>query len=223
MFTSRMPLVAALLLPGALQAVELETIDQRYSYVRGFVIAQSLKNDGAEVDLPAFTQAIQDVLSGAEPALSRDEMMQAQQDWKAEMTRQRVEASARNKQQEQEFLEANRAKEGVSVLKNGIQYTVLKQGDGPKPAPGSRVTVHYRGTLLDGTEFDSSYARGEPATFNLNQVIKGWQEVLPEMPQGSKWQVVIPSALAYGPRGWGGRIGPDATLIFEIELLNSGG
>jgi FKBP-type peptidyl-prolyl cis-trans isomerase FklB len=125
-----------------------------------------------------------------------------------------------NKKQGMAFLEANKAKDGVVTLPSGLQYKVLQEGTGAKPAPTDTVVCNYRGTLLDSTEFDSSYKRGQPATFPVTGVIKGWTEALQLMPVGSKWQLFIPSELAYGERGAGGQIGPNATLIFEVELLS---
>jgi FKBP-type peptidyl-prolyl cis-trans isomerase len=124
-----------------------------------------------------------------------------------------------NKMKGANYLAENAKKEGVVVTKSGLQYTVINQGDGPKPTATDQVTVHYRGTLIDGTEFDSSYARGEPATFGLNQVIPGWTEGVQLMNVGSKYQFVVPYELAYGERGAGGAIGPFETLIFEVELI----
>ena len=125
-----------------------------------------------------------------------------------------------NKQAGEAFLAANKSKEGVVTLPSGLQYKILTQGSGPKPTAGDSVVCNYRGTLLDGTEFDSSYQRGQAATFPVGQVIKGWTEALQLMPVGSKWQLFIPSDLAYGSRGAGPSIGPNATLIFEVELLS---
>ena len=125
-----------------------------------------------------------------------------------------------NKKAGDTFLAANKTKTGVVALPSGLQYKVLQEGSGPKPAATDTVVCNYRGTLLDNTEFDSSYKRGQPATFPLNQVIRGWTEGLQLMPVGSKWQLFVPSELAYGARGAGGAIGPNATLIFEVELLS---
>jgi FKBP-type peptidyl-prolyl cis-trans isomerase len=130
------------------------------------------------------------------------------------------EAAAKNKTEGEAFLAANKAKDGVVTLPSGLQYKILTAGTGPKPTASDSVVCNYRGTLINGTEFDSSYKRGQPATFGVGQVIKGWTEALQLMPVGSKWQVVIPSSLAYGDRGAGAEIGPNATLIFEVELLS---
>jgi FKBP-type peptidyl-prolyl cis-trans isomerase FklB len=129
-------------------------------------------------------------------------------------------AGETNKKEGEAFLAANKTKEGVVTLPSGLQYKVLKAGTGPKPSANDSVVCNYRGTLLDNTEFDSSYKRGQPATFPVGKVIKGWTEALQLMPVGSKWQLFIPSELAYGPRGAGPDIGPNATLIFEVELLS---
>ena len=125
-----------------------------------------------------------------------------------------------NAQQGAAFLAENATKEGVTVLESGLQYSVITMGDGPKPGPSDTVEVHYRGTLIDGTEFDSSYSRNSTVSFGVTQVIPGWTEALQLMPVGSKWNLYIPSELAYGPGGAGGAIGPNATLIFEVELIS---
>jgi len=143
----------------------------------------------------------------------RSEMMAKQQ---AETQR----VGEANKQAGEQFLAANKSKEGVVTLPSGLQYKILKEGTGPKPAATDTVTVNYRGTLIDGTEFDSSYKRNEPTTFGVNQVIKGWTEALQLMPVGSKWQLFIPSDLAYGERSPGAEIGPNSTLIFDVELVS---
>jgi FKBP-type peptidyl-prolyl cis-trans isomerase FklB len=127
-----------------------------------------------------------------------------------------------HKKEGEEFLAANKSKEGVVTLPDGIEYKILKKGDGPKPTASDTVTVNYRGTLINGTEFDSSYKRGQPVTFPLNGVIKGWTEALQLMPVGSKWELYLPSDMAYGDRGAGADIQPGSTLIFEVELLSIG-
>ncbi|MBN2719919.1 MAG: FKBP-type peptidyl-prolyl cis-trans isomerase [Proteobacteria bacterium] len=134
--------------------------------------------------------------------------------------RERMEKAARNRREGQAFLEENGKKEGVVTLPSGLQYRVIQEGGGASPGPEDRVTVHYRGTLLDGTEFDSSYSRKAPETFQVNGVISGWREALHLMPEGSRWELVIPSDLAYGSHGAGSRIGPNCTLVFEVELLS---
>jgi len=134
--------------------------------------------------------------------------------------RERMEKAAGNRREGQAFLEENGKKEGVVTLPSGLQYRVIQKGGGASPGPLDWVTVHYRGTLLDGTEFDSSYSREEPETFQVNGVINGWREALQLMSEGSRWELVIPSELAYGSHGAGSRIGPNSTLVFEVELLS---
>jgi FKBP-type peptidyl-prolyl cis-trans isomerase FklB len=162
-------------------------------------------------------------MEGSEPVLGKDEMKsllaEVQQKVEAERRNQYQKAAADNKQAGEKFLDENSAKEGVTTLPSGLQYKVLKMGDGPKPTATSKVTVHYRGTLPDGSEFDSSLQRGQPATFQVNRVVPGWTEALQLMPLGSKWMLYLPSALGYGERGAPPRIGPNQVLIFEVEVL----
>jgi len=214
-------LASAALSQAALTA-ELETQEQKLGYIIGMDIGNSLKQQGADIDLPALFEAIETIYSGGEPALSAEEAASIRDAFIAErratVEAEREELAAENAAEGEAFLRENRTKEGVMVTESGLQYQVLAQGEGPKPAASDRVRVHYRGTLLDGQEFDSSYTRGEPATFVLNQVIPGWTEGLQLMPVGSKYKFYIPSDLAYGPQG-GRSIEPNATLIFEVELL----
>ena len=191
-------------LPGYAADSGLKTDEQKFSYVVGVQIGNNLMRQGLnDIDLKAMNQAISDVLKGHELRLTQDEMKAA------------YEAKAA----EAKFLAENKTKPGVKTLDSGIQYKVLKEGNGKKPTLDDSVTVNYRGSLINGTEFDSSYKRGQPATFALASIIEGWKQVLPLMSVGSKWQVVIPSELAYGERGAGSKIGPNETLIFEIELV----
>ncbi len=194
------------------------------SYALGYNLGRSLKGQLVEVDPAIFTQAIKDALAGSPSALSEEEirasLTQLQQD-----TRTRQEAELKKITDENEkagaaFLAANKAKEGVVTLPSGLEYKVLTQGAGPKPAAGDTVVCNYRGTLIDGKEFDSSYKRGEPATFPVTGVIKGWTEALQLMPVGSKWQLFVPANLAYGERGAGDVIEPGSTLVFEVELIS---
>lgn len=202
-----------LLATSAFAADEIKTDEQKFSYAIGFQLGQNLKNQGlGDIDVKIMTQAINDVLGGKDLKLSMEEMQQAFQAKQQKML-------AKAKDAGDKFLAENKSKPGVKTLDNGIQYKVITEGKGNKPTLESSVVAHYSGTLIDGTEFDSSYKRGEPATFPLNGVIKGWQEVLPLMTVGSKWQVWIPSDLGYGTRGAPPSIGPNETLIFEIELL----
>jgi FKBP-type peptidyl-prolyl cis-trans isomerase FklB len=159
-------------------------------------------------------------MSGAKPALNEQEMGTAMNKFQEAAGKKRQAASEEAGKRGETYLAANKGKPGVKVLESGLQYKVAKQGEGKSPKPTDTVSVHYRGTLVNGTEFDSSYKRGQPATFPVNGVIRGWQEVLPLMKEGDKWEVVIPAALAYGDRGAGSAIGPNETLLFDIELLS---
>jgi FKBP-type peptidyl-prolyl cis-trans isomerase FklB len=215
-------LCASLLLVATpvFSADEIKTDDQKFSYAIGFQIGQNLKNQGLpDVDIKALSQAVSDVLKGQDLKLSMEDMQKAVQAKQAKMMAERDAKGGKAKEAGEKFLAENKTKPGIKTLDNGIQYKVITEGKGAKPTAESSVVAHYRGTLIDGTQFDSSYDRGEPATFPLNGVIKGWQEVLPMMAAGSKWQVFIPSDLAYGTRGAGADIGPNETLIFDIELV----
>ena len=201
-------------------AVEIETDKQKLSYSMGIFFGQTVIRQEMEIDIPAFMQAVKDVLNKSEKKLSDDEMQKIINTYQKKEQDERVAVSGNNKADGEKFLAENKNKEGVVVLPSGLQYKIIKNSEGKKPLSDSRVIVHYRGTLISGTEFDSSYARGEPIELGLNQVIKGWQEALQLMQVGSKWQVFIPSELAYGERGAGRVIGPNSALIFDIELLS---
>ena len=216
-------LTLALLSSFALAEEALDTDSKQLSYMLGMDVGASLKTIGAEIDLDAFTQAIDDILAGREPKLTREKAAQLKQAFIQQRQQQHqasIQAAAEeNLAQGNAFLEQNKTQEGVNTTASGLQYQVIKEGDGPTPTTTDTVTVHYRGTLLDGTVFDSSYNRGQPATFALNGVIAGWTEGLQLMPVGSTFKFFIPSQLAYGERGAGAQIGPNTTLIFEVELL----
>jgi FKBP-type peptidyl-prolyl cis-trans isomerase FklB len=197
-----------------------KTDKQKFSYAVGFQIGQNLKRQKLEVDPKTFSQGAQDALAGTNPRLKPEEMQAAiQAEQQKEIAKQQAQAQ-KNLEAGQAFLEANKKKPGVVTLPSGLQYKVITAGNGKQPKLTDTVVVHYRGTLINGTEFDSSYKRNEPVTFPVDGVIKGWQEVLPLMKEGAKWEVYIPSELAYGPRGAGNAIGPNEVLIFEIELLS---
>ncbi len=195
----------------------------KLSYAIGMDIGRSLKNLGADIDEAALSEGISDRLNGRKLKLSDEEAIKVQQAFfnkRAEKQAAERKAQAeKNKAEGEKFLAENAKRKGVHVTESGLQYEVLKQGDGPRPKVTDRVKVHYRGTLIDGTEFDSSYARGEPVVFPLGGVIKGWTEGVQLMSVGSKYRFYLPPELAYGERGAGQRIGPNATLIFEVELL----
>jgi len=204
---------------------ELKTLDQRLSYAIGLDLAARFKQDEIEIDTRALSLALADVQAGKEPRLNEEERRAAIQAFQDKQRAKQAEAFAvvadANKKEGEEFLAANAEKEGVVTLPSGLQYKVITNGDGPKPTKEDTVSVHYRGTLIDGTEFDSSYKRGQPVSFPVTGVIPGWTEALQLMPEGSKWELFIPSQLAYGPGGTSGQIGPNETLIFEVELLEA--
>jgi FKBP-type peptidyl-prolyl cis-trans isomerase FklB len=202
----------------------LKTDKDKQSYALGMNVGKSLKKDGVEVDPKIVARGIADALAGGKTLLSDEEARAAlvtlQGDVRNRQTAELEVLGRANKQEGDAFLAANKAQQGVTTTPDGLQYKVLKQGDGPKPTAGDSVVCNYRGTLLNNKEFDSSYKRGQPATFPVSGVIKGWTEALQLMPVGSKWQIVVPPELGYGARGAGADIGPNSTLVFEIELLS---
>ncbi len=202
----------------------LDTDAQKLGYTIGMDIGNSLKQQGGEIDLDAMYAAVKDVYEGKETLLTAEEAAAIRQDFlnkrREAAASEREQQAVENKTEGEAFLAENANKAGVMVTDSGLQYEVVNAGDGPTPEATDRVTVHYRGTLLNGTEFDSSYKRGEPATFGLNQVIPGWTEGVQLMPVGSTYKFYIPSELAYGENGGGQVIGPNATLIFEVELIS---
>lgn len=197
---------------------------EKVSYAIGQNIASSMKAQGIEIDLDFLLAGMRDTFENRPSRLSEEEATAVLQAYQAKMEAKHRERMAtvatENQAAGKAFLEKNAQEKNVVTLPSGLQYKILRAGEGPLPKLTDRVTVHYRGTLLDGTEFDSSYRRGEPATFPVQGVIRGWIEALQRMPVGSKWLVWIPSDLAYGERGAPPAIGPNATLIFEIELLS---
>ncbi len=189
----------------------------KISYALGLSIGNNFKASGIkELNLEDFRKGLEDVLKENKPQLSYDEAKEVINDY---FTNLQEEKSKLNKEAGKEFLRINKEKSGVVTLPSGLQYQILKEGNGPKPKVTDSVKCHYQGTLIDGREFDSSIKRGQPAVFGLNQVISGWTEALQLMPTGSKWKLFLPSHLAYGDRQAGELIEPDSTLIFEVELL----
>lgn len=211
-----------LVMPMA-QALELNTDDQKVSYSLGLVLGEKLKQDLETMDLDAFQAGMKAIYKGTTPLMDSQqvgETMQAFQMKKMEEQRQAVAKLAQdNLEQGQKFLAENAKKAGVKTTESGLQYEETQAGTGKQPALSDTVKVHYRGTLIDGTEFDSSYSRDEPVSFPLNGVIPGWTEGLQLMKEGGKAKLAIPADLAYGPGGMGNAIGPNSALLFEVELL----
>lgn len=197
----------------------LTTNAEKFSYGIGLQIAQQLqKQQLSGVDPRAIAMAIEDVLKGRELRVTMEEMQVAAVAYQNELKAEKLAAGDMNKAAGEKFLEENSTREGVVVLDSGVQYRIIESGNGGSPTETDSVVVHYRGRLLDGSEFDSSYSRGQPAELGVGQVIPGWQQALQLMPVGSKWEVWIPASLAYGAQG-AGSIGPNETLHFDIELI----
>jgi FKBP-type peptidyl-prolyl cis-trans isomerase len=205
-------------------APALATDKEKASYALGLNIGRGLSKQPVDLDSAAVARGLKDGLSGTKPLLTEPEiaadLAQLQDQVKKASEAKMQELAAENQKAGAAFLAENKSKEGVVALPSGLQYKVLTAGTGPKPTAADTVVCQYRGTLLDGTEFDSSYKRGQPATFAVGRVIKGWTEALQLMPVGSKWQIFIPAELAYGERGAGNVIPPNATLVFEVELVS---
>lgn len=199
----------------AQQEPNLQTVEQQAAYAIGLSIGQNLKENGAQVDVRLIAFGIQHALNGQKPLLTDEQAGQAMQEFQR-LTMERL--GDANAIKGQEFLAQNKTKPDVQTLPSGLQVKVLKSGDGPTPTREHQVQAHYRGTFIDGEEFDSSYGRGEPSTFPVTGVIAGWTEALLRMKVGDKWQLFVPSELAYGAQGRPG-IPPHATLIFEVELV----
>lgn len=218
-------LLLSLFVAGTLDAADpsLKTSKEKISYAVGAQIGADMKRQAVDIDPEVLGKGVKDGFQGSKMLLTEQEMREAMNSLQQQMAvkqgeRMRV-LGAKNKQQGAAFLAENKKKEGVKVTPSGLQYKVIKEGAGKIPKADDTVTVNYRGALVDGVEFDSSYKRGEPTTFPVKGVIKGWTEALQLMKVGSKWQLFIPSDLAYGEQGAGRVIGPNSTLIFEVELL----
>lgn len=202
-------------------AAKLDTEQQQLSYIFGIQVGQNMLAEGVDLEMEAFTAGVADMFAGKQPQLDQataEKIITAFQQGKAKEM-----AAEMNKKQTvaQTYMDENAKKDGVTTTDSGLQYRVITEGDGATPTTEDKVIVHYKGTLLDGTVFDSSYDRSEPASFPVTGVIQGWQETLQLMKEGAKWEIVVPANLAYGPRGagQGSPIGPNETLIFEIELI----
>jgi len=198
---------------NAQEKLVLKNQKEKVSYIIGTDIGGNLKRQSIDIDPSILARGVQDALSGVNPLLSKEEIQETMVAFQKEMME-------KQKQRGEAFLSENKKKEGVKTLPSGLQYKVIKAGTGKKPKVNDTVTVNYRGTLIDGTEFDSSFRRGQPVAFPVSGVIPGWTEALPLMQEGAKWQLFVPPNLAYGERGAGGLIGPNVTLIFEVELIS---
>lgn len=202
----------------------LKSQNEKVSYIIGLDIGRNLAGQGIEVEVQSLALGIADAIGDVDSKLTESEMQAVmtafQTEMEAKQARVQSAQSSKNIDEGKAFLELNRMKDGVVALSSGLQYREVKAGSGRSPKATDKVTTHYKGTLLDGTVFDSSYERGEPATFPVNGVIAGWTEALQLMKEGAVWELFIPAELAYGARGAGGKIGPHATLVFTVELLN---
>jgi FKBP-type peptidyl-prolyl cis-trans isomerase FklB len=210
--------------PAQQPAPAMKDLKQKVSYIVGMNMGNTLKSGEIDLDPALLVRGLQDALAGVKPPLSEEEIAQTMQAFEQEMiaknNQQAQNVGTKNKEEGDAFMAQNKTRPGVVTLPSGLQYRVLRAGNGPSPKGSDTVAVNYKGSLLNGTEFDSSYKRGTPATFRVDGVIPGWTEALQLMKVGDKWELVIPSSLAYGPSGAGGLIGPNATLVFEVELLS---
>ena len=208
---------------AAQDAPELKTDKDKFSYALGMNFGENFRNQGLDLDLAVFAKALAESFNGGKTAMTDREMQTllatAVQEIRKKQAAQQAEKGAAAQKEGEAFLAANKTKEGVVTLPSGLQYKILKAGTGEKPTPDDTVVCNYKGTLINGTEFDASEKHGGPATFPVKGVIAGWTEALQLMPTGSKWQLFVPSSLAYGAQG-PGDIGPNATLIFEVELVS---
>ena len=204
-------------------ASALQTQKEKESYSIGYEVGRSMNTDGVEVDFDILTQGLEDAIKQREPRLKDEEMKKLIVDLRKKALEAKLreiqEQSIKNAQESETFLAENKKKEGIRVTESGLQYQVLKEGDGITPGPEDFVKVNYRGTFIDGKEFDSSYAKGEPARVQADGVIKGWTEALSMMKVGSRWKLFVPPELAYGRSGLGQRIPPNKVLVFDMELL----
>ena len=214
-------LAAALMFTQGVQAADpaLDTDKKKIAYTLGYQLGLSMRQQGLDLDAETASLAVKDVFSDKPPKLSQTEMQAVVQTMNAMILQKQVEVADKNYKAGQAFLAENKDKEGVKTTSSGLQYKVVTKGDGKKPTSSNTVVAHYEGRLINGTVFDSSIKRGTPATFPVSGVIKGWQEALQLMKEGDKWQVYIPSDLAYGEKGVGRNIGPNETLVFDIELI----
>tara|TARA_B110000967_G_scaffold84342_1_gene86899 strand:- start:4594 stop:5268 length:675 start_codon:yes stop_codon:yes gene_type:complete len=209
-----------LALASLVNASELKTDKDKLSYIFGVQVGQGLRAEGVELEMDAFTAGIKDMLAGNNSQIDAAQAQILVSDYQEKKQQEMAKLSAKKQNESSTFLANNAKKDGVFVTASGLQYKIVEKGKGKSPTSENKVIAHYTGKLLDGTVFDSSHDRGEPATFPVSGVIKGWQEALPMMKEGGKWQIVVPANLAYGDRGVGNLIGPNETLIFDIELVS---
>ncbi len=214
--------ISIMLISGLALAQDVNTEKGKLSYSVGWDIGADIKRRSTEFDVEALITAIRDIVAGTEPKVAPEEMRTLltalQEKVRAEQVEQFRKLSEENQAKSEEFLLANKSKTGIVALPSGVQYRIIVEGDGPRPGLDSKVSVHYRGSKLDGREFDSSFARGTPEEFTVNAVLKGWQEVLPLMKQGSTWQIFVPPELAFGARG-NPPVGPNEALMFDLKLV----
>jgi FKBP-type peptidyl-prolyl cis-trans isomerase FklB len=218
--------VSAIFFVGAAYGEEISLKDSKdkVSYAIGLDVGNAMKKQAIDINTDIFMRGLKDAIAGEKKLMTDDEIRETMTAFSHEMAEKQKEKmkklGEKNKEEGETFLAENKKKEGVKTLGSGLQYKVITEGAGKTPKATDTVTVNYRGTLVDGTEFDSSYKRGQPATFPVNGVIRGWTEALQLMKEGAKWQLFIPSDLAYGDKGAGGMIGANAVLIFEVELIS---
>ncbi len=218
--------VSALFLGAAAYGEEMSLKDNKdkVSYAIGLDVGNAMKRQSIDINTDIFMRGLKDALSDGKKLMTDDEVRETMTAFSHEMAEKQKEKTKllgeKNLKEGEAFLAENKKKEGVKTLPSGLQYKVITEGSGKTPKASDTVTVNYRGTLIDGTEFDSSYKRGQPATFPVSGVIKGWTEALQLMKEGAKWQIFIPSDLAYGDKGAGNIIGPNAVLIFDVELIS---
>jgi FKBP-type peptidyl-prolyl cis-trans isomerase FklB len=217
------PLLGGVLLVsqvGAEEKVMLNSQKEKISYIMGMDIGKSMRAQSMDIDLESLFKGIRDTLNGDKPLLSDEEIRETMALLQKEIMANQQALLEKNRKEVEAFLAEDKKKEGIVTLPSGLQYKVLRPGTGRKPKSSDKVTIHYRASLTDGTEFDSSYRRGEPQTLQVKEFIQGLAEALMLMQEGAKWLLSIPPNLAYGERGEEGRVGPNATLIFEVELLS---
>lgn len=215
--------VGGVLLTGVCTAgekIDLKTENDRVNYSIGYQIVGDFIHQVVELNPQVLVQGIEDALEGTEPLMTTDEMRTTLVNMKKRIRAEKSAQAAAQNTKAEAFLAENATKDGVKTLPSGLQYKVMNEGSGATPGATDKVTVHYRGTLVDGTEFDSSYSRNKPATFSVNRVIPGWTEALQLMQEGDQWQLFIPAKLGYAERGFGNKIPPNSMLIFEVELLS---